>query len=154
MGRAHIGDDLDAFGGADRQHRPHPLLEQWVVTAVGVLHPRLLRQRDGALAEALEYQILDAAIFREFDRGLDAVTRIAGAGSYSDASQNDPGRLTCWKGLNLLRAITAAQVSRADLVRCSGVPPCRRSAGPLTSDGQMSHQDRNKRAVRPNSRRK
>jgi hypothetical protein len=106
------------------------------------------------LAKALEYQILDTAFFREFDRGLDAIARIAGAGSYSDASQNDPGRLACWKGFNLLRRIAAAQVWRADLVRCSGVPPCRRTAGPLTPDGQMSHQDRNKRATRPNPRRK
>ena len=87
IGRAHIGDDLDAFCGADRQHRAHPLFQQRIVAAIGILHPRLLRQRDGALAEALEHQIIDAALFGEFDRGLDAVAGIAGAGSYSDAAQ-------------------------------------------------------------------
>src|SRR6202048_1185742 len=86
MGRAHIGDDLDAFGGTDRQHRAHPLLEQRVVSAVGVFHARLLRQRDGALAETLEHQILDIALFGEFHRGLDAIARIAGTGSYPDRS--------------------------------------------------------------------
>ena len=86
IGRAHIGDDLDAFCGADRQHRAHPLFQQRIVTAIGILHPRLLRQRYGALAEALEYQIIDAALFGEFDRGLDAVAGITGAGS-SDAAQ-------------------------------------------------------------------
>ncbi len=87
IGRAHIGDDLDALGGADRQHRAHPLLEQRIVAAFGILHPRLLRQRDGALAETLEHQILDVALFGEFDRGLDAIAGIAGAGSYSNGPQ-------------------------------------------------------------------
>ena len=88
IGRAHIGDDLDAFGGAGRQHRAHPLLEQRIVTAVGILHARLLRQRDRALAETFEHQILDVALFGEFDRGLDAIARIAGTGSYPDRSHH------------------------------------------------------------------
>ena len=86
IGRAHIGDDLDALGGAKRQHRAHPLLEQRIVAAVGVLHARLLRQRHRALAEAFEHQVLDVALFGEFDRGLDAIARIAGTGSYSNRS--------------------------------------------------------------------
>ena len=84
VGRAHIGDDLDALGGAERQHRAHPLFEQRIVAALGILHPRLLRQRHGALAQAFEHQIIDLALFGEFDRGLDAVARIAGAGSDPD----------------------------------------------------------------------
>ncbi len=79
IGRAHIGDDLDALGGADRQHRAHPLLEQRIVTAFRIFHARLLGERDRALAEALEHQILDVALFGEFDRGLDAIARIARA---------------------------------------------------------------------------
>ena len=88
IGRTHIGDDLDALGGADRQHRAHPLFEQRIVAAVRVFHPRLLRQRDGALAEALEHQIIDVALFGELDRGLDAIARIAGAGSDPDGAHH------------------------------------------------------------------
>ena len=69
IGRAHIGDDLDAFGGADRQHRAHPLFQQRIVARFRILHARLLRQRHRALAETFEHQILDVALFGEFDRG-------------------------------------------------------------------------------------
>ena len=88
IGRAHIGDDLDALGGADRQHRAHPLLQQRIVAALGIFHPRLLRQRHGALAQAFEHQILDVAFFGEFERGLDAIARIARAGSDPDGSHH------------------------------------------------------------------
>ena len=77
IGRAHIGDDLDAFCGAERQHRAHALFQQRVVAAFGILHPRLLRQRHRALAEALEHEIVDLALLGELDRGLDAIARIA-----------------------------------------------------------------------------
>src|ERR1700694_3864518 len=80
--------DLDALGGADRQHRAHPFLKQRIITAVGVFHARLLRQRDRALAETLEHQILDVPLFGEFDRGLDAIARIAGTRSYPDRSHH------------------------------------------------------------------
>ncbi len=79
IGRAHIGDDLDAFGGAERQHRAHALFEQRIVAALGILHPRLLRQRHRALAEAFEHEIIDLALLGEFDRRLDAIARIARA---------------------------------------------------------------------------
>ena len=77
IGRAHIGDDLDALCGAERQHRAHALFEQRVVAAFGILHPRLLRQRHRALAEAFEHEIVDLALLGELDRGLDTVARIA-----------------------------------------------------------------------------
>ncbi len=99
IGRAHIGDDPDAPGGAGRQHRAHPLLQQRVVAALGILHARLLRQRDGALAETLEHQVLDVALFGELDRGLDAIARIARAGSYPDGSHTLSSRgsaKACW----------------------------------------------------------
>jgi hypothetical protein len=69
----------------------HPLLERRIVAAFGVFHARLPRQRDGTLAETLEYRILEVAIFGEFNRRLTAIAGIAGARSYSDVSQNDPG---------------------------------------------------------------
>ena len=79
IGGTHIGDDLDALGGADRQHRTHPVFKQGIETAVRVLHPRLLRQRHRAFAETFEHEILDVALLGEFDRGLDTVPGIAGA---------------------------------------------------------------------------
>ena len=86
IGGAHIGDDLDAFGGAEREHRAHPLLEQRVIAAFRILHPGLLRQRHRPFAETFEHEILDIALFGEFDRGLDAIARIAGTGAYSNGS--------------------------------------------------------------------
>src|SRR6478609_5166831 len=54
--------------------------------AAPILVTRLLRQRDRAFAEAFEHEVLDVALFGEFDRGLDAIARIAGTGSYSNGS--------------------------------------------------------------------
>ncbi len=53
--------------------------QQRIVAGLGIFHPRLLRQRHRALAEAFEHEIVDLALLGEFDRGLDAVARIAGA---------------------------------------------------------------------------
>ena len=86
IGRPHIGDDLDAFGGTDRQHRAHPLLEQRIVAQFRILQARLLRQRHRALAQTLEHQILNVALFGEFDRRLDAIARIARARPDADGS--------------------------------------------------------------------
>ena len=139
IGRAHIGDDLDALGGADRQHRAHPLFQQRIVAAVGIFHPRLLRQRDGALAEAFEHQIVDVALLGEFDRGLDAVAGIAGAGSYSNGSH----------GLIVI-ACVAAEPSADSLAykhaRHAPEWPCVR--WPVDAGVSMSHQERNN-ASRP-----
>ena len=79
---------LMPLAAQSRQHRAHPLLQQRIEAAVRILHARLLRQRNGALAQALEHQILDVALFGEFDRGLDAIARIAGAGSDPDGSHH------------------------------------------------------------------
>ena len=75
--RAHVGDDLDALRGADRQHGLHALLEQRVVALRWVGHARLLRDRDRALGEALEREVLDVAARGELDGWLDAIPGIA-----------------------------------------------------------------------------
>ena len=95
IGRAHIGDDLDALGGANRQHRAHPLFQQRIVTAFGIFHARLLRQRHRALAQAFEHQILQVAFFGELNRRLDAIAGIAGAGPYSNGSHTVPVVIAC-----------------------------------------------------------
>ena len=149
IGRAHIGDDLDAFGGAERQHRAHPLFEQRIIAAVRILHPRLLRQRHRAFAEAFEHEILDIALFGEFDRGLDAIARIAGTGAYSNGSHLVSiavARASCFAVRNTL----ARKIAGIQALSGAGMRPCgSTAAGPLTGNGQMSHQDRNKRARRP-----
>ena len=68
------------------QHRAHALLEQRIVAAVGILALLLLRKRDRALGEAFEDEILNVALLGQFDRGLDPIAGIAGAGA-------DPDRL-------------------------------------------------------------
>ena len=168
IGRAHIGDDLDAFGGAERQHRAHPLLQQRIVTAVGIFHPRLLRQRHRALAEAFEHQILQVAFFGELNRRLDAIAGIAGAGPYSNGSQvirrhrerSEAIHLELLRRCaprndgTLAREIVGIQALQTVHCAPAGIRPCNVVAGPLTPDGQMSHQDRNKRATRPDPGRK
>ena len=149
VGGAHVGDDLDAFGGAERQHRAHPLFEQRVIAAVRIFHPRLLCQRHRAFAEALEHEVLDVALFGEFDRGLDAIARIAGPGAYSNGSHLVSITVTgtsCFAVRNTL----ARKIAGIQAHSSAGMQPCGlTAAGPLTGNGQMSHQDRNKRPRRP-----
>src|SRR3954469_15153960 len=147
VGGAHIGDDLDAFCTTDRQHRAHSLFEQRIITAVGILHPRLLRQRDGALAEAFEHQVIDAALFGEFDRGLDAVAGIAGAGSYSDAAHHvlrhcAIGRVG--KGASSRRAHHQACARKlVGTTLRAFAHPTRRKDWPVDAGVSMSHQESN-----------
>jgi len=83
---AHVGDDADAALRARRQHRAHALLEQRVVAAARVESPRLLREGDGALGEALEHEVVEVTVLGELERGLDAVSGVAGAGAEPDRS--------------------------------------------------------------------
>ncbi len=79
IGRPHIGDDLDASSGTDRQHRAHPLFEQGIVAGFRILQAGLLGESNGTLAQAFEHEILNVALFGEFQRRLDAIARIARA---------------------------------------------------------------------------
>ena len=54
IGCAHVGDDLHAVLGADRQNRPHARGEQRIVARAWILHLGLLGERNRSLAEALE----------------------------------------------------------------------------------------------------
>ena len=109
IGRAHVGDDADASGGADRQHRLEPRDQQRIVAGIGTRQPFLLGERDGALGEALEAEIGDVAFRGEFHGRVDPVARVAGAGAYADglhgalpAARYRPGRATgnraAWPG--------------------------------------------------------
>ena len=61
-------------------------MKQRVIAAFRILHPGLLRQRHCPFTETFEHEILDIALFSEFDRRLDAIARIAGTGAYSNGS--------------------------------------------------------------------
>ena len=79
VGCAHVGDDADPVAHAQAQHRPHPRRQQRVEPALGVAALGLLGQRDGALGQAFEDQIVQRAMLDQLDRRLDPVARIAGA---------------------------------------------------------------------------
>jgi len=78
VGRTHIGDDLDALGRAERQHRTHPLFQERIKAGFRVLHARLLRQRHRALAQAFEHEVIDVALLGELERRFDTIARITG----------------------------------------------------------------------------
>ena len=78
---AHVGDDLHAVGDAGPQHRAEPLGEQRIEAGVGIAPACLLRERDGALGEAFEHEVVEVSAGGEVGRGLDAVARISGTGA-------------------------------------------------------------------------
>ena len=85
IGGAHVGQDLDSLCRTDSEHGLHSIDQQRVIAERSIAHLRLLRDGDRALGQALEDEVLDAAIFRQLDGRLDAVAGIAGACSNSDA---------------------------------------------------------------------
>ena len=62
---------------AGGQHHFHARGQQRIVAAFRVDQPRLLRQGDGALGQALEAEVLDFAALREFQRRFNAIARVA-----------------------------------------------------------------------------
>ena len=86
IGGAHVGDDPRAVAGRHRQHRPHPFFKKRIVTTVRIELAGTLGQRDGALAEAFEHQVVEFARSGEFHRGFDPVPRIAAARPEPDAA--------------------------------------------------------------------
>jgi hypothetical protein len=84
IGGAHVGDDLHALGGAERQHRAKTALQQRIETCVRVFQFRQLRDGDGAFGEALEHEIVQRPVAREFDGRLYPVALKARARAQSD----------------------------------------------------------------------
>jgi hypothetical protein len=74
VGRPHIGDDLHLVPRADRQNRPHARAEQRIVAGFRVFHPDLLRERDRPLGEALEHEVVEAALLGELHGRVDPVS--------------------------------------------------------------------------------
>ena len=81
IGRAHIGDHPNTAGAAGGQHALHPLAEQRVEPGRRVTRALALGDGDGALGQALEHQVIERAVLRQFQRRLDPVARVAGAGA-------------------------------------------------------------------------
>ena len=73
VGRAHVGDDAYAATHASGQHGAHARFQQRVEAGFGVFLPGLLRQRNGALGQAFEDQVVDGAMLGQFKRRFDAV---------------------------------------------------------------------------------
>ena len=76
------------------QHRLDARLEQGIVAALRIARLGLLGQRDGALGEALEHQVVEGAVARQVHGRLDAIAREARAAAdpYGLHSGNTPNR--------------------------------------------------------------
>ena len=60
-------------GDTGAENRIEPVGKQRIVARIGIAPPRLLRQRDGALRQALEDEIVQFAAFGELDRRFDPI---------------------------------------------------------------------------------
>ena len=98
IGRSEVADDADAVPQAARQHGSQHVDEQWLVTAVGVLPPRELREREGALGECLEDQERRSASRNErIDDANRRIGAVAGeAGRASDSEDIHSANLGRW----------------------------------------------------------
>ena len=85
---AHIGDDAHAVLLDQRQQAGHAPFEQRVVAVGRIVQPAQLRERDGALAEALQHQVVELAALGEDERGLEPVALEARAAADPDVSAN------------------------------------------------------------------
>ena len=77
----------------DRQQRFDPLREPRVVAARRIVAPAQLRQRDRALGQAFENQIVERAVLREMHRRVEPVAGEAGAAAEPQRSSH--GRVAC-----------------------------------------------------------
>ena len=76
--RAHVADHPHALAHAGRQHGAHTRLQHRVIAVLGVAGAAQLRQRDGALGQALEHQRVQPTPLGQGLRGVDPVAGIAG----------------------------------------------------------------------------
>ena len=80
----HVGDNPDPVPEARRQDGFESFGEQRVEALRRVAQPLLLREGDGAFRQTLEDEVLETALLGEFQGGLDAISRVAGAGPDPD----------------------------------------------------------------------
>ena len=81
VGGAHVAEHAHASRRGRRQHRAHAVLKLGVVAAPLPPPQREGLARDGALGQALEGDVVDAAPFDQLDRRLPAIAGKARAGA-------------------------------------------------------------------------
>ena len=84
----------------DQDHRErekrHAFAKTRIEAGLRIARFRLLRQGDRALGQALEHEAVEVAAFDQFDGGLDAVVRVAGAATDAErtAARGPEARLS------------------------------------------------------------
>ena len=81
---SHVGDQRHAAPVARREHGLHAFAKKGIEAGLWIARLRLLRQRDRALGQALEHEVVEVAAFDQFDGGLDAVVRVARAAANAE----------------------------------------------------------------------
>ncbi len=83
VGDAHVGDDAGALALAGGERAAHPRRELRIVAALGIELAIAMAERQRPLADRLEHEIVELALFGEIDRRLQPIRRKAGATSQS-----------------------------------------------------------------------
>ena len=84
VGRAHVGKQTHALPLRHRQQALHASRKERVVAVVRILQLAQLRQRDGALGEALEAEVGEPGTLGEHHRRLEPVARESGPRTDTD----------------------------------------------------------------------
>ena len=84
VGGAHVRDDSGVARHTCRQHRFHAIGKQRIRSRARIASLCLLRQRNGALGETLEHEVVEVAAGRELDSRLDTIARESGAAADAD----------------------------------------------------------------------
>ena len=89
IGGAHVGDELHLMLPAQGERPLHAVLQQAVIALAGVFQFGLLADGDGALGQTFITDVIQVALFNEFQRGFQAVAGVSGAGADADGFHND-----------------------------------------------------------------
>ena len=85
IGGAHVGHDAEVVAQRERQQRAHARVEQRIEAAGGIGELAQLRERDGALGEAFEREVVELALRGEDYCRLEAIALEAAAGADANA---------------------------------------------------------------------
>ena len=116
---AHVADHPHPLAHAGWQHGAHARLQHRVVAVARVFRAAQLRQRDGALGQALEHQRVQPAPLGQGLRGVDAVTRVAGASADAKRLHAVKCRTGVWACAKLSRGSYGAVLVRRPRFACS-----------------------------------
>jgi hypothetical protein len=85
VGGAHVGDNAKAMPHGEGQQRAHPRLEERIEAGRGIGELAQLRERDGALGQAFEREVVELALRGEDYCRLEAIALEAAAGADANA---------------------------------------------------------------------